>query len=131
MHPMAGPWLSPNVVTVKSLPMLLPDMIVRCASARCYASSARRQLLAREQEHSAATALEFKPHERQTAEWPSYRALGVPHLDDEHPARPQIPAGFAQDDPYGVEPRAAGRERHARLRAGRRRTARKLALAPV
>ena len=37
MQPSAGPWLSPKVVTVKSLPMLLPDM------------SSVRQLLAREQ----------------------------------------------------------------------------------
>src|ERR1700724_500271 len=115
MHPMAGPWLSPNVVTVNSLPMVLPDMIVRCASGRCYAPSARRQLLAREQEYSAATALEFKPHEGQTAECPSHRALGVPHLDDQHPARPQMPAGLPQDDAYGIEPRATGRERHAWL----------------
>ena len=27
MHPMAGPWLSPKVVTEKSLPMVLPDML--------------------------------------------------------------------------------------------------------
>src|SRR6266404_5081260 len=27
MQPMAGPWLSPNVVTVKTLPMVLPDML--------------------------------------------------------------------------------------------------------
>src|SRR5262249_58131783 len=27
MQPMAGPWLSPKVVTVKSLPMELPDML--------------------------------------------------------------------------------------------------------
>src|SRR3977135_3816766 len=115
MQPMAGPWLSPNVVTVNSLPMVLPDMVVRCARGRCYASSARRQLLAREQEYSAATALEFKPHEGQTAECPSHRALGVPHLDDEHPARPQMPARFPQDDPYRVEPGAAGRPPHAWL----------------
>src|ERR1700730_126034 len=113
MHPIAGPWLSPNVVTVNSLPMVLPDMIVRCASGRCYVPSARRQLLAPEQEHSAATALEYKPHEGQSAKCPSHRALGVPHLDDQHPARPQMPAGFPQDDAYGIEPRAAGRERDA------------------
>ncbi len=26
MQPMAGPWLSPNEVTVKSFPMVFPDM---------------------------------------------------------------------------------------------------------
>ena len=28
MQPIAGPWLSPKVVTVKSLPMVLPDMSI-------------------------------------------------------------------------------------------------------
>src|SRR2546426_1080927 len=36
MQPMAGPWLSPNVVTVNSLPMVLPDMM-RCAYPRALA----------------------------------------------------------------------------------------------
>src|SRR2546423_10781898 len=87
------------------------------------------QLLAREQEHPAPAALEFKPHEGQTAECPSHRALGVAHLDDEHPARPQMPARLLQDDPYGVEPGAAGRERDARLMPGLRRLHDKLASA--
>ena len=30
MHPSAGPWLSPKVVTVNNLPMLLPDMLIQC-----------------------------------------------------------------------------------------------------
>jgi len=29
MHPMAGPWLSPKVVTVNSFPKVLPDMLMR------------------------------------------------------------------------------------------------------
>ena len=28
-QPIAGPWLSPNVVTVKSVPRVLPDMVPR------------------------------------------------------------------------------------------------------
>jgi hypothetical protein len=28
MQPMAGPWLSPKVVTVNSLPMVLPDIFI-------------------------------------------------------------------------------------------------------
>src|SRR5947207_5565365 len=87
------------------------------------------QWLAREQEHPAPAALEFKPHEGQTAECPSHRALGVAHLDDEHPARPQMPARLLQDDPYGVEPGAAGRERDARLVPVLRRQPGKLARA--
>src|SRR6267378_6741467 len=122
---MAGPWLSPKVVTVTACRW--------CCRTYLLAESGLRplQLLAREQEHPAPAALEFKPHEGQTAECPSHRALGVAHLDDEHPARPQMPARLAQDDPYGVEPGAAGRERHARLVPVLRRQPRKLARAHV
>jgi hypothetical protein len=33
MQPIAGPWLSPKVVTANSLPMVLPDMVVACGRA--------------------------------------------------------------------------------------------------
>jgi hypothetical protein len=32
MQPNAGPWLSPKLVTVNSLPMVLPDMMEKMSS---------------------------------------------------------------------------------------------------
>jgi hypothetical protein len=39
MQPMAGPWLSPNEVTVKSFPIVFPDMpgIVTACAPGAYA----------------------------------------------------------------------------------------------
>src|SRR5215831_20120097 len=87
MHPMAGPWLSPKVVTVNSLPMVLPDMVHSCGAAvPCMCL----QLLARDQKHPAPAALELEPHERQLPPGAAHRSLAVAHLDDEQPARPQV-----------------------------------------
>src|SRR5437016_11345632 len=144
MHPMAGPWLSPKVVTVNSLPMVLPDIVywlkVACGPfsgqpSSCFDLRAKGvafaasmpvlpgtgsglrplQLLARQQEHPAAAALELQPHAGQAREGPSHRALGVAHLDDQHAARTQMPARLLEDDAHRVQARLAGRERHARL----------------
>src|SRR6516165_249000 len=79
MQPMAGPWLSPKVVTVKSLPMVLPDMWCRADEPVCLLVCL--QLLAREQEDPVPTAFELEPHERQAAPRAAHRVLGVAHLD--------------------------------------------------
>src|SRR5688572_6557276 len=84
MQPSAGPWLSPKVVTVKSLPMELPDMIL--------------QLLARQQEYTATTPLEIQPGERHSRKGAHQRPLGVAHLHHQQPERPQVARGGAQDD---------------------------------
>src|SRR5215469_10370789 len=88
MHPSAGPWLSPKVVTVKSLPMVLPDMV----------ASGARELFARQQEHAAAAARELEPQKRQPRERALHGALGVADLDDEESFRAQMTARLAQDD---------------------------------
>src|SRR5580693_6165282 len=108
MHPSAGPWLSPKVVTQKSLPMVLPDML-RFA---CLLSLER---CAREQENPASPAPELQPYERQL--WPGApnRLLGVAHLHDEHPAWIQVPRRLTQDDAHRVEPVATGGKRKLRL----------------
>src|SRR6202011_53291 len=108
--------LSPKVVTVNSLPMVLPDMIVlRLLSQSSAHLAARRQLLAREQEYPAAAALEVKPQERHAAEGPPHRGLGVAHLHDEQAPGAQMPPRLPQNDPHAIQSRAAGGERHARL----------------
>src|SRR6516225_9953597 len=117
MQPMAGPWLSPKVVTVKSLPMLLPDMSMMVCL----------QLLAREQEHPAPAALELEPHERQPPPHTAHGLLGVADLDDEQPPRSQVSASLCQDDAHRVEPGPPRRERHAWLVPILRRQTRELA----
>src|ERR1700733_6829453 len=74
MHPMTGPWLSPNVVTAKSLPIVLPDM----------------QLLRRQQKYAAAAAFEVQPRQRQLRKRASHGSLGVARLDDQDAARSQM-----------------------------------------
>src|SRR5262249_29586167 len=44
IQPMAGPWLSPNVVTVNSLPIVLPDMNARHAVAQPSAGKPHHRL---------------------------------------------------------------------------------------
>src|SRR5437899_10676549 len=98
MHPMAGPWLSPKVVTVNGLRMVLPDMVL--CDFRGALLQLSRQLLARQQKHPAAAALELQPHAGQAREGPSHRALGVAHLDDQHAARTQMSARLLEDDAH-------------------------------
>ena len=85
MQPRAGPWLSPKVVTVNSLPMVLPDM-------RSLSAAARGQLLAPQQEHAAAAARELQPHERQAREGAPHRPFRVTDLDHQQPPGTQMRA---------------------------------------
>src|SRR5688572_6491382 len=99
MQPSAGPWLSPNVVTVNSLPMELPDI----------------QLLSRQHEHSSASALEVEPGEWHLRVSTRQQPLGVAHLDHEQTERPQVSPGGAQDGRDGIESVAPGLESASRL----------------
>src|SRR5258707_414520 len=96
MQPSAGPWLSPNVVTVNSLPIELPDLL---------------QLLTRQHEDSTTTALEVEPRERQLGIGARQCPLGVSDLDHEQTERPQVSRSVAQDDRDRIEPVASGLER--------------------
>lgn len=58
---MAGPWLSPKVVTVKSFPKVLPDMLMSADEPVC--ALVCLQLLSREQKYPAPAALELEPQE--------------------------------------------------------------------
>src|SRR5579863_878055 len=118
MHPSAGPWLSPKVVTVKSLPILLPDMVL---------PSVRRELFAREEEHPSPAALELKPQEGQAREGAPQRALGVAHFHHQQSPGAQVPCRLAQYHAYRVEAAAPGGERHARFVPVLRRQAAQLA----
>src|SRR6185503_12010081 len=80
MQPSAGPWLSPNVVTVNNLPIELPDIFF-CLG----------QLLTRQQKHASSAALEIEPGERHAWIRAPERALRIPDLDHQHAARSQVP----------------------------------------
>ena len=73
------------------------------------------QVFSAQQENAAAATLKVEPRERELAERPSHRCLGVPHLDDQQSSRPQMPACFLQNNPYGVQARATRGERDPRL----------------
>src|SRR6185437_139312 len=105
MQPMAGPWLSPNVVTVNSLPIVLPDMFIGKShltvllrtsasfpAAKGVTFTACAQLFRREQEDTAAATLEFQPRERQMPVGASDGRCGVAYLDDQNSARTQVAA---------------------------------------
>src|SRR5215470_13546319 len=113
MHPMAGPWLSPKVVTVKSLPKVLPDMLMSADEPVC--ALVCLQLLAREQKYPTPAALELEPEERQMTPSATHGRLGIAHLDDEQPARPQVSRRLREDDAHRVEPGGTCRECEARL----------------
>src|SRR6185437_5564016 len=113
IQPRAGPWLSPKVVTEKSLPIVLPDKAVYPNARLVWL--ARAQLFRRQQENAPATALEIEPNEWEAAKRATYRRLGVPHLNNEQTTRAQMPSRFPQNDAYGVEAVAARGECDARL----------------
>src|SRR5688572_12678713 len=115
MQPSAGPWLSPNVVTVKSRPMELPDI----------------QLLSRQHEHSSTTPFEMKPGEWHLRIRARQQALRVADLDHEQTERPQVARGGAQDGRARIEPIAAGLERKLRLVPVLARQSAHLALADI
>src|ERR1700733_1878576 len=90
--PMTGPWLSPKVVTAKSLPIVLPGM----------------QLLRRQQKHSAAAALELKPRQRQLRKRPPHSDFSIARLDDQDAARPKMARRIAQYNPNRIQSRTPG-----------------------
>src|SRR5580704_5435122 len=96
---MTGPWLSPNVVTAKSLPIVLPGM----------------QLLRRQQKYSAAAALEMQPRERQPRKRPSHGDLRIARLDDQDAVRSKMAHRVAQNDPNRLQASAPGSKRHPRF----------------
>src|SRR3990170_4869731 len=66
-QPMAGPWLSPKVVTVNSTPKLLPDIRrarqMPCLRCGCEGFPVLHEFLFRQQKHAAAARVELKPQE--------------------------------------------------------------------
>src|SRR5262245_56749064 len=100
--PIAGPWLSPKVVTQQGRPMVLPDM-----------ESARR-VGGVQQENLGVSPLEFEPGERQVPEAAAYARRGVPDFDHEDSAGSQV-ASRAGDDALD-HGEAAVRGAKARLR---------------
>src|SRR5262249_59615772 len=72
------------------------------------------QLLAREQKSPPPAALELEPQERQMTPSATHCLLGIAHLDDEQPARPQMSRRLREDDAHRVEPGGTSRECEAR-----------------
>src|SRR3972149_11659581 len=111
MAPSAGPWLSPKVVTLNSVPMVLPDM------------PAFLQLARVQQEYAAAALLEFEPREWQRRPFPPDRPFGVTRLDDEDPMRLQMPARPGQNALDDRQPAARCLQAEPGFRAVLRRQA--------
>src|ERR1700722_2767629 len=94
MQPSAGPWLSPKLVTVKSLPKVFPDMFLSL--------SLRSELRGREHEYAIAPAFKGQPGEWQTSKRASHRGFRVAHFHDENASGIQMPPGVLEDHPYRV-----------------------------
>src|SRR5262249_20136073 len=115
MQPRAGPWLSPKLVTVNSVPMVLPDMCSPASGRRVFGMSAvilacvcdlaavLCELCVREHEHASTAVFELQPCERHVRKRFGQRALRIPDLDDEHAARLQMIASLREDPPHDVQ----------------------------
>src|SRR5690606_32778298 len=117
IQPSAGPWLSPNVVTVNKVPKVLPDMGAAWAARRLVAPAfeqgvearlplARRQpleLVRGEHEHASPTASQLGPDERHIGKGGLERHLGVADLADQDTAGLQVCGSARKDSPHDVE----------------------------
>lgn len=80
MAPNAGPWLSPKVVTVNSLPNVLPDMGVNSSRKR------RRmgvEFSGAQGKHALAATLEFKPDKGHLGEGSLHMAVRVANFNNQ------------------------------------------------
>src|SRR5688500_8451400 len=81
--PIAGPWLSPKVVTQNERPIVFPDIFLILLA---------RQVRGAQQENLGEPVLELEPHQRQVAKPPPHAARRVAGLDDEDaPSRQGTP----------------------------------------
>src|SRR6202171_2543778 len=79
MHPSAGPWLSPKLVTVKIRPNVFPA--TRSHSLQtCTSGQIRRS----QYEHSPAAHRDVRPDEWQAGKGPHQRVLGVADFHDQN-----------------------------------------------
>ena len=114
-QPSAGPWLSPNVVTVKSRPNVSPAMIL-IADAVSALRSASRILGPNHHKYPVAAALELEPDERQARILRRERLRLIADLDDQHAVGGQMIARApARIRRVGIEPRRPAGQRQARL----------------
>src|SRR6056297_3968248 len=116
-QPSAGPWLSPNVVTVNSRPNVFPDML----RSGCRVAGGALEIAGRQKEDAAAAVLELEPDERQVGPCPLQRFLAVPHLDHQYTVRREIRARMMQDSPHRCQTVVAGGQADGRLAAVLRR----------
>src|SRR5580704_9946283 len=109
MQPSASPWLSPKLVTLKSLPKVLPDTglpFLRLAE--------RAQLIRLQQEHFRVAALELEPGEGHVGISLLQGPTAVAHFHHQDAVLREIAAGAGQDAAYDVEAVIAGREPQSR-----------------
>ena len=103
-QPIAGPWLSPKVVTVKSFPKALLDMsrsrsrysIQRFASGS-YGVVAFNQITAIDDEDAHLPDIEFDPVERNFGQQFNQCPLALADLDNQHTFVIEMVRRFAQD----------------------------------
>jgi hypothetical protein len=75
----------------------------------------RMQLPGSQQKHPATAALKVQPDEWKVPERSSHGRFRVTDFDDEKAVGPQIPPGFPQNDPHGIQAGPSGCERNSRL----------------
>ena len=96
MAPIAGPWLSPKVVTQNDRPIVFPDM------------ASVRQVRGAQNEYFGESPLELEPGQRQFAEATANAGGGIADFDDEDTAGTQVPLR-ARHDPFDDCEARAGR----------------------
>jgi len=97
-QPIAGPWLSPKVVTVKSRPKLLPDIFVFA-----------------KQEYALTTHRKFQPRKADPREASLKCALAVAHLDDQDAIFGEEAGCIMQDRYHRIQTVGARRKAERRL----------------
>src|SRR5688572_9370677 len=105
--PIAGPWLSPKVVTQKERPIVLPDIV----------ESLARQIRGAQQEYFREPVLELEPYQRQAAKPAPHAARGIADFDHEDTVPREVAPGAGHDALDDGKPVARGAQRRRGLGA--------------
>ena len=92
MQPIAGPWLSPKVVTVNALPKLLPDIILRSELALVAIKFVPGQ-----QKYALTAEIKLQPGKFDLREVLLEGPLTISHLNDEDTVIGEKTACIMQD----------------------------------
>src|SRR5579871_3095046 len=110
-QPSAGPWLSPKLVTVKSLPKMFPDI------GAPLGPSVELQIPRPQHEDGTAADINLGPDERQAGECAQQRSLAVAYLHHQQSLVDEMMTRRREDAPHRIEPIQARLEADAGLAA--------------